>query len=107
MPGLGYSTQNLQLQHVKSSFPGQGLNPGPLHWDTESLATGPPGSPCIKKYIYLFIFGCAASLAVMHLVLHLVLHLQRGLFFGCGEQGLLSSGGLLIAVASLVAEHRL
>ena len=95
MPGLCYSTQNLQLQRVKSSFPGQGLNPGPLHWDTESLATGPPGSPCIKKYIYLFIFGCAASL------------LQRGLFFGCGEQGLLSSCGLLIVVASLVAEHRL
>ena len=33
----------------------------------------------------------------------------RGLFFGCGERGLLfvAVDGLLIAVASLVAEHRL
>ena len=23
----------------------QGLNPGPLHWEHEVLATGPPGSP--------------------------------------------------------------
>ena len=43
----------------------------------------------------LFTFGCAGS------------SLLCGLFSSCGAWGLLSSRGPLIAVASLVAEHRL
>ena len=35
------------------SFPDQGLNPGPLHWEREVLATGPPG----KSEISLFLNG--------------------------------------------------
>ena len=48
--------------------------------------------------IYLFIFGCIASLLL----------LCAG-FLSCGKRGLLfvEVGGLLIAVASLVAEHGL
>ena len=42
-----------------------------------------------------FIFGCAGSL------------LLCGLFSSCGEWGLLSGCGPLIAVPALVAEHRL
>ena len=51
----------------------------------------------VSVFICLFIFTCAGS-SMLH-----------GLFFSCGEQGLLSSGGvrLLIAVASPVVEHRL
>ena len=46
---------------------------------------------------YLFVFGCAESL------------LLRGLFSSCSKQGLLFTDvhQLLIAGASLVAEHRL
>ena len=35
--------QDLQLQHVGSSFPDQRSNLGPLHWEHGVLATGPPG----------------------------------------------------------------
>ena len=35
-------------------FPDQGLNPGPLHWDSRVLATGPPGK-FLKSYSYLFL----------------------------------------------------
>ena len=50
---------------------------------------------CLK--FYLFIFGCAGS------------SLLPGLFSSCGEWGLhfVAASGLLIAVASLVAKHRL
>ena len=55
----------------------------------------------LNKFIYLFIyfiFGCVGSSL-----------LCAGFFSGCSEQGLLfvAVHGLLIAVASLVAEHRL
>ena len=52
----------------------------------------------IYLFIYLFIFGCVGSS---------LLYAQA--FSSCGEQGLLfvSVCRLLIAVASLVAEHRL
>ena len=53
----------------------------------------------LKIFIYLFIYFwlCWVVIAV------------RGLSSSCGEQGLLfiAVHGLLIAVASLVAEHRL
>ena len=51
----------------------------------------------IYLFIYLFIFGGIGS------------SLLRGLFSGCGEQGLLFIAvcGLLIAVASLVVEDGL
>ena len=79
----------------KCSFLGQGLNPGPLHWDMESLATGPPGKSLHLKNIYLFIFGSGASL------------LLRGLFFSCGEQGLLSSCGFSLWLPFLLRAQAL
>ena len=53
----------------------------------------------INTFIYLFIYFW----------LHWVFVAQRGLFSSYGERGLLFVAvlGLLIAVASLVAEHRL
>ena len=53
----------------------------------------------INLFIYLFIY----------LWLHWVFAAACGLFFSCGEQGLLlvAVRGLLIAVASLAAEHGL
>ena len=52
----------------------------------------------IYLFIYLFIFGCVGSLL-----------LRVGLFISCGERGLLfvAVRGLLIVVATLVAEHRI
>ena len=51
---------------------------------------------CFFKIFYLFYFW-----------LHWVFVAARGLFSGCGEQGLLfvAVHRLLVAVASLVAEH--
>ena len=42
--GLSCGTQDLQslLPHMESSFPDQGLNPGPRHWEREVLAPGLP-----------------------------------------------------------------
>ena len=37
-------------QHVGSSFPNQGSNPHPQHWQCGDLTTGPPG--------FLFLFSC-------------------------------------------------
>jgi len=51
----------------------------------------------IYNFIYLYIFDCAGSV------------LLHRLFSGCREQGatLVAMHGLLIAMASLVMEHRL
>ena len=51
----------------------------------------------IYNFIYFYIFDCAGSV------------LLHRLFSGCGEQGatLVVMPGLLIAMASLVMEHRL
>ena len=67
MPGLSHSMQNLpsSLQHVGSlavvckrlvvacgiRFPGQGSNPGPLHWECRVLAIGPPEVPKLHSSI--------------------------------------------------------
>ena len=50
----------------------------------------------LNKFIYLFIFGCVWVFIAVH-----------GLFSSCGEWGLLFVvvHGLLIVVASFVAEH--
>ena len=59
VPGLSCGTWDLRfsLRHAGSlvascriQFPNQGLNPGPLHWDHEILATGPLG----KSLSYTF-----------------------------------------------------
>ena len=44
------SMQTLKSQHVRTEFlrswfPSQGSNPGPLHWEHRVLATGPLGKP--------------------------------------------------------------
>ena len=51
----------------------------------------------LRLFIYLFIYGCVGSL------------LRAWAFSSCNKQGLLFFvvRGLLIAMASLVAEHRL
>ena len=36
-------------------FPDQGSNPGPLHWECEVIATGPPGKSC-KHFLKEFTF---------------------------------------------------
>ena len=76
-----------------------GLNP-PAHW--ESLLLGRPdigasSKSAFLKNIYLFSIGCAGS------------SLWCQLFFRCHEQGLffVEMLRLLVAVASLVVEHRL
>ena len=67
VPGLSCSMQNLpsSLQHVGSlavvckllvvacgiQFPGQGSNPGPLHWEGRVLAIGPPEVPKLHSSI--------------------------------------------------------
>ena len=62
--------------------------------------TAPPGKPSLKKKINKFIYLFLALLGLRCCV---------RAFSSCGEQGLLSVVvcGLLIAVASLVTEHRL
>ena len=58
----------------------------------------------LNKFIYLFIY-----LFIFLFLAVLGLHCCAQAFSSCGEQGLLFVAvcGLLIAVASLVAEHRL
>ena len=51
----------------------------------------------ITKFIYLFIFGCAVSLSLLRFFLVVM----------SGGYSLVVVSGLLIAVASLVAEHGL
>ena len=49
--------------HVGSSFPGQGLNPRPLHWKHGILTTGPPGKALQSVFIvdiYLKLLGPTA-----------------------------------------------
>ena len=55
------------------------------------------GDGNLINFIYFFIFGCVGS------------SLLSGAFSSCGERGLLfvAERRLLIALASLVAEHRL
>ena len=71
-------------------FLDQGLNPCPLHWQADSFFF------LINLFIYLF-------LAVLGL------RCCARAFSSCSERGLLfiEVCGLLIAVASLVAEHGL
>ena len=68
-----------------------------LHWQTASLPLVPPGKIYVIYVIYVFIFDCAVS------------SLLCGLFSSCSEQRLpfVASCTLLVAVASLAAEHSL
>ena len=88
-------------------FPDQGSNPCLLHWQADSQTTAPSGKPFFFFFklrpfpffflIYLFIYFW----------LHWVFHQCARAFSSCGEQGLLFIAvcGLLVVVASLVAEH--
>ena len=84
-------------------LPGPGHEPVSPALVGRFLTTAPPGKPhtlvFFNKFIYLFILFLAA----------LSLHCCVQAFSSCGERGLLFVvvRGLLIAVASLVAEHRL
>ena len=74
-------------------LPEQGSNPCPLHWQADTFFL----YYYFKKCMYLFIFGCVGP-SLLHAGF---LWLRRaGLLFVVVR-------GLLIAVASLVAEHRL
>ena len=74
-------------------FPDQVSTLGPLHWECR-LATGPPGKP------QLFFFWFSWVLIAGHRLCGLLVGWWGGLLF-------LAVCGLLIAVGSLVAEHRL
>ena len=80
-------------------FPDQGSNPCPLHWQADSQPLHHQGSPqsFLKKNLFnLFLFLAALGL-----------HCCTWAFSCCGERGLLFVvvRRLLMAVASLVAEH--
>ena len=87
-------------------LPGPGFEPVSPALAGGFLTTVPPGKPIISFFlififnIYLFIYLFLAALG---------LRCCTQAFFSCGEQGLLLFvvRGLLIAVASLVVEHRL
>ena len=36
--------------------PWQGIEPGPLHWEHEALATGPPAEVSGETFIFMFVF---------------------------------------------------
>ena len=80
-------------------FPDQGPNPCPLHWQADSQPLRHQGSPSEWFFVNLFILFLAA----------LGLCCCTWVFSSCGERGLLFIvvRGLLIVVASLVAEHGL
>ena len=76
-------------------FPDQGSNPCPLHWQADSQPLRHQESP---EILFLFIYLTALGLRCC-----------TWAFSSCGERGLLFMAlrVLLIAVASLVAEHGL
>ena len=78
-------------------FPDQGSNPCPLHWQADSQPLHHQGSPPFF-FLNLFLFLAALGLCCC-----------ARAFSSCSEQGLLfvAVRGLLIVVASLVAEHGL
>ena len=82
-------------------FPGQGLNPCPLHWQADSQPPRHQGSPVFCFFINLFI--------LFYFWLHWVFVSACELFSGFGKRGLLFIvvHRLLIVVASLVVEHGL
>ena len=61
------------------------------------------------NFVFVFVFLNKFTYLFSYLWLHWVFVAARGLFSSCGERGLLFVAvcGLLIAVASLVAEHGL
>ena len=84
-------------------FPDQGSNPCPLHRQADSQPLRYQGSPkCIYflKGTFYFIYLCLAALG---------LRCCARAFSSCRDRGLLvvAVRGLLIAVVSLAAEHRL
>ena len=117
------------LRHVtcRISVPWSAIEPGPWQWKCWVLTTRPPGNSLSPIFLYLF----SDSLGTLHFSLFYRLSIllkpflySRFFFFflaalglcccarafsSCGERGLLFVAvcGLLIAVASLVAEHGL
>ena len=102
-------------QHVGSQFPDQGSNPCPLHWKADSLPLDHQGS---SNFEFIFVYGmrkCSNFILFFFINLFIYFWLRWvfiaacGLFSSCGEQELLLVvvRGLLIAVASLIEEHRL
>ena len=79
----------LSCSTARGIFPDQGSNLCPLHWQADSF---------FFIYINLFIYLFLAELGLC---------CCARAFSSCGERGLLfvAVRGLLIAVASLVAEH--
>ena len=82
------------------TFPDQGSNPCTLHWQADSQPLRHQGSPILffYKFILFILFLAALGLCCC-----------MWAFSSCGEQGLLFVvvPRLLIAVASLAAEHGL
>ena len=105
-------------------FPGQGLIPRPLHWKAGSQPLRHQGSPIVvfistpnrKIKLGHRVSGFPEVLVLFFIIYYFYFLLAAlGLrcctwaFSSCGERGLLFIAvcGLLIAVASLVAEHGL
>ena len=97
-------------------LPDQGSNPCPLHWQADSQPLRHQGSPILPFLIKVSKNNTEGHSTNFFFLIYLFLFLAAlGLcccawaFSSCGEQGLLFVvvHGLLIAVASLVAEHRL
>ena len=100
----------LAMKHVCGiSDPQPGIEPAPPELEGEVLTTGLPGKPChlcfqvifflnINLFIFIYLFLAALGLCCCVQV-----------FSSCSERGLLfiAVRRLLIAVASLVAEHGL
>ena len=90
-------------------FPEQRLNLGSLHWKGRVLATGPPGKTWLSDWLSLS--DSPASLSFFKFIYFIfgwsLLLLAGFLQLRWAQSTLVTVRGLLIAVASFVAKHRL
>ena len=94
--------------YVGSLFPGQGSNLWPLHWKVKVLITAWPWES-LWRFLILRSKFLIVSLFIYLFLVTLGLCCCVWAFSSCSKQGLLfiAARRLLIAVASLIAEHRL
>ena len=97
-------------QNAGNYFPEQGWNLSPLHWKWKVLNNGSPGnSPWVvlNKADKISFKNCSKGLWVFCLFLLFIYFWLCWVFVAAHGLSLVVVQGLLIAVASLVAEHRL
>ena len=88
------------LGPCRIQFLDQGSNPGPQHWECGILHTGPPG----RSLYATFVPFCLQQSTELYLQLFIYLWLHWVSIAACGLPLVVASVGLLIVVASLVAE---